>query len=209
MSHPATGSLRVLRAATLGSVAFALALSAHVVAGGRAPSMAISLGLAVACGAGCIGVTARRLGLVAMTTILGVLEVGLHYSFMWLTSGGCVTGPPTAMAPMRMVGGPAHVLTCVPIAAEGMPSVAHVPTVLMLGAHAVATLATAWALAHGERVVWLLVSAVWTVLHAVGPVLISLAKRRSVSALSAGVGRSLVALGGIGRRGPPAARLFA
>lgn len=190
----------MFRAAMLGSVAFALALSAHVVAGGTAPSMAVCLGLAMVCGGVCVGVTARRLGLVAMTTTLGLLQLGLHYSFMWLTSGGCVTGSPTGMAPMRMLGGPAQILACAPMA--------HVPTGLMLGAHAVATMATALVLAHGERVLWLLVSAVWTVFHAVGRVLVSPAKLRSQPGLIAGAGRGLVVLGGIGRRGPPAPRHF-
>ena len=208
MSHPATGSLRVFRAAMLGSVAFALALSAHVVAGGQAPSMAVCLVLEMVCGGVCLGVTARRLGLVAMTTTLGVLQLGLHYSFMWLTSGGCVTSSLTAMAPMRMLGGPAHTLACAPMAAGAMALMAHVPTGLMLGAHVVATIATALVLAHGERVLWLLVSAVWTVFHAVGRVLVSPAKLRSQPALIAGAGLGLVALGGIGRRGPPAPRLF-
>jgi hypothetical protein len=208
MSHPATGSLRVFRAAMLGSVAFALALSAHVVAGGQAPSMAVCLVLATVCGGVCVGVTARRLGLVVLTTTLGVLQLGLHYSFMWLTSGGCVTGSPTGVAPMRMLGGPAQMLACTPMAAGAMASMTHVPTGLMLGAHAVATMATALVLAQGERVLWLLVSAVWTVFHAVGRVLVSPAERRSEPGLIAGVGRGLVALGGIGRRGPPAPRLF-
>ena len=198
----------MFRAAMLGSVAFALALSAHVVAGGTAPSMAVCLVLAMVCGGVCVGVTARRLGLVAMTTTLGLLQLGLHYSFMWLTSGGCVTGSPTGMAPMRMLGGPAQILACAPMAAGTMASMAHVPTGLMLGAHAVATMTTALVLAHGERVLWLLVSAVWTVFHAVGHVLVSPAKLRSQPGLIAGAGRGLVVLGGIGRRGPPAPRHF-
>jgi hypothetical protein len=205
MSHPATGSLRVFRAAMLGSVAFALALSAHVVAGEKAPSMAVCLVLAMVCGGVCVGVTARRLGLVAMATTLGLLQLGLHYSFMWLTSSGCVAGSPTGMAPMRMLGGPAQILACAPMAAGTM---AHVPTGLMLGAHAVATMATALVLAHGERVLWLLVSAVRAVFHAVGHVLVSPAKLRSQPGLIAGAGLGLVVLGGIGRRGPPAPRHF-
>jgi len=143
-----------------------------------------------------------------MMTTLGVLQFGLHYSFMLLSSGGCVTGSPTGMAAMRMLGGPAHMLACAPMAAGAMASMAHVPTGLMLGAHVVATMATALVLAHGERVLWLLVSAVWAVFHAVGRVLVSPAKLRSRPGLIAGAGLGLLALGGIGRRGPPVPRLF-
>jgi len=209
MSHPATGSLRVLRAAMLGSVAFALSLSAHVVAGGQAPSMTICLALTMACGAVSMGLTSGRLGLPAITTTLGVFQLGLHYCLMWLASASCVAGSPVGAAPMRMHGGPAQMLTCAPMVAGAMASTAHVSTGLMLGAHAVATMATAWVLAHGERVLWLLVSAVWTVFHTVGTVLITPAKRRPKPPLTDGVGRALVALGGIGRRGPPAPRHFA
>jgi hypothetical protein len=209
MSDPATGWLRVVRAAVLGSVAFTLALSAHVVAGGQPPSMTVCLVLTMACGGVSIGVTSGRLGLAAITTTLGVFQLGLHYCLMWLASAGCGAGPHVGVAPMRMHGGPAQMLTCVPMTAEAMASTAHVSTALMLGAHAIATVATAWVLAHGERVMWLLVSAVWTVFHRVGTVLITPARRRSNPPLADGVGRALVALGGIGRRGPPAPRLFA
>ena len=209
MSDPATGWLRVVRAAVLGSVAFALALSAHVVAGGQAPSMTVCLVLTLACGEVSIGVTSGRLGLAAITTTLGVFQLALHYCLMWLASAGCVAASPVAVAPMHMHGGPAQILPCAPMAAGAMASTAHVSTVLMLAAHAIATVATAGVLAHGERVMWLLVSAVWTVFHRVGTVLITPAGRRSNPPLADGAGRALVALGGIGRRGPPAPRLFA
>ena len=128
----------------------------------------------------------------------------MHYSFMWFIPGVCVAVSPTGMAPMRMPSGPAQVLTCVPMATAGISSMAHVPTALMLGAHALATVATAWVMARGERVLWLMVSAFWTVFQPVGPVLISPQRRRAEPPLTAGVGCALVALGGIGRRGPPA-----
>ena len=170
--------------------------------------MAVCLALTVVCGAVSIGLTSRRLGLPAITTTLGVFQLGLHYCLMWLASSGCVAGSPVGAAPMRMHGGPAQMLTCAPMVAGAMASTAHVSMGLMLVAHAVATLATAWVLAHGERVLWLLVSAVWTVFHAVGRVLVSPARLRSQPGLIAGAGRGLVALGGIGRRGPPAPRRF-
>lgn len=206
MAHPSTGSLRILRAAVLGSAAFALALSAHVAAGGRAPSLAFAWVLVIACGGVSFGLTSRRLGPAAISTTLGVFQLGLHYSFMWLSSGACVAGSPAGIAPIHEHGGHAQGLSCVPMAA-GMSAVGQVPTT-MLGAHVVATVATAFALAHGERVLWLMFSAVWTAFHAVGPVLILPAKRRSEPLLTAGVGVALVALGGIGRRGPPASGLF-
>jgi hypothetical protein len=208
MAHPANGLLRVLRAALLGSVAFTLAMSAHVVAGGRTPSMAISVVLAIACVGVCLVLTARRLGVVAIATALGALQLGLHYAFMWLPSSGCVADSPTAMALTRVHGAPAQMLACEPMASGHVASMAQLPTMLMLGAHAVATLATALFLARGERVLWLLVSAAWTVFHSVGPVLILPAGRRCQPALTGGVGHALVALGGIGRRGPPALRLL-
>jgi hypothetical protein len=176
--------------------------------------MTICLVLTMACGAVSIGLTSRRLGLPAITTTLGVFQLGLHYCLMWLASAGCAAGSPVGVAPMRMQSGPAQMLTCAPMVAGAMASTAHVSAAhvsagLMLGAHAVATMATAWVLAHGERVLWLLVSAVWTVFHTVGTVLITPAKRRPKPPLTDGVGRALVALGGIGQRGPPPPRQFA
>ena len=143
MAHPSTGSLRILRAAVLGSAAFALALSAHVAAGGRAPSLAFAWVLVIACGGVSFGLTSRRLGPAAISTTLGVFQLGLHYSFMWLSSGACVAGSPAGIAPIHEHGGHAQGLSCVPMAA-GMSAVGQVPTA-MLGAHVVATVATAFA----------------------------------------------------------------
>lgn len=109
-AHPGAGLLRVSRAAVLGSVAFVLALSAHVAAGGRAPSMATSLMLALSCAFVCFVLTSRRLGLVALATTLGVLQLVLHCAFVWFTPGVCVTVSPSGGAAMRMSGGPAQVL---------------------------------------------------------------------------------------------------
>lgn len=90
-----------------------------------------------------------------------------------------------------------------PMAAAGMSSMAQMPITFMLGAHVLATVATARFMARGERVLWLMISAFWTAFQPVGPVVISSQRRRADSPLTAGVGCALVALGGIGRRGPP------
>ncbi len=206
MAHPATGLLRVFRATVLGLIAFALALSAHVAAGGRALSPASTSVLVVACIGVCLSLTSRRLGTVAIATTLGVFQLGLHYSFMWMTSARCVPGPTAGMGPMHMHGGPA-VLTCVPMAAQGMSSMAHASAGWMLGAHAVATVATAWVVARGERLLWLMVSAVLAAFKPLGPVGISPRGRPCEPSLTLGTSHGLVALGGIGRRGPPAPEL--
>lgn len=208
MAHPATGLARVSRATVLGLVAFVLALSAHLAAGGRAPSPAVACVLVVACCGVCLSLTSRRLGTLAIATTLGVFQLGLHYSFMWLTSAGCVAASAAGMAPVHAQSGGHGVLSCTQMSAQGMSSITHVSAAWMLAAHAVATVATAWVMARGERRLWLMVSAVRAVFSALGPVQILPSSRRFGPSLTLGSGRGLVALGGIGRRGPPAQGLY-
>lgn len=137
--------LRALRAVVFAATVLLLAAGAHVVAGGSLPGLPILLavGVPVACAA--VVLARRTRGLPSLVAALAVGQLVLHETFM-TTSG-------VACAPAHAGSGAGHhhqaAVTC-----DAMPSMAaasHVPSLLMLTLHAVAVLATALLLAHGER----------------------------------------------------------
>jgi hypothetical protein len=203
MGSPAAGALRVARAAAFGAVALALALIAHVAAGGSSPRpIALTFLAGVVAGVSVV-VTGRRLCVGATTLALGAVQVGLHAAFMALTpAAGCMT----VTMPVSHAGGPMSMTSC-PDGAPGwmgLPgSGAALPMVL---AHAGATVVLAVLLARGDRALWLLGTLVLPILSLrAAPRL----RRRLAPLLGCTVpalGRGRMVSSGVGRRGPPRVR---
>ena len=152
MSSPTAGALRFTRAAAFGTVAFALALLAHTVSGGPTPRPVVLTLLAVGVAAGSVLLTGRKLGAAGLMLALGGVQAGLHVAFMALAP---VAGCSTMSMPMSHHG--ATSMTLCSAGADASASMAPVSTPLvMVLAHAAATLALAVLLARGERALWLL-----------------------------------------------------
>jgi hypothetical protein len=192
---PAThGVLRLVRSAVLAAGCLGLALSAHVVGGGRPPSVPMTLVLVLALTCACVWVTARRVGPVRLGLLLGGSQIALHELFMALTQpAGCA-------GPLSMAGHSAMPAGCAAPAASVMTMRA--PTTAMVLAHVAATTGLGSALWYGERLLWAFLS--WAGVTAVR----ALPRLTSFVATvpTASVRRPRPApgpLGGVGRRGPP------
>ncbi len=145
-TSPSSGALRWVRAAVLGLSCVLLALGAHVLAGGAAPSALTLLVLAVPIGCSCVLATGTRAGPLRIGLVLAAGQVGLHEAFM-LAGAGAGCGPATAAGVMPTHG------TAAMVHCAGGPAMAG-PSTTMVGAHIAAGLATALLLAHGERLLW-------------------------------------------------------
>jgi hypothetical protein len=190
----------MLRAVALGLVAFTLGLAGHLAGGGAAPAALPSAGLAVGAMWVSIFLTGRRLGVLSLGAVLGGSQLVLHQGFTALApSTGCA-----------VLAGPDHhhvAAGLVSCADHGLQTGGHWPfsSALMVAAHVVATMLLAAVLAGGERALWFLAGLV-------GPArmprpLAQLPERRGDVAVAGGGVRllsSLDAIGGVGRRGPPA-----
>ena len=204
--------LRGLRAASLGTVGFALALVAHVAAGGAAPGPVVLLLLAGLVSLAAVLVTGTRLSLVRVGVSLTAMQVVLHEVFMWLGApAACVmsgvSAPPGG--PMGHGGGAVPLAECAGgMAHLGMGQRSTFVAAAMFGAHVAAMAVMAALLAYGDQVLWFLAGCVrplqW--LHVGLPVL------PTVRVASSGAPRILrlrYACGGVGRRGPPSPALVA
>jgi hypothetical protein len=198
MSSPAVGALRLARAVAFGTVAFALALLAHTVSGGPTPRPVVLTFLAAGVAAGSVLLTGRKRGTAAVTLGLTGVQAGLHVAFMALAP---VAGCSTMTMPMSHLPGSTSVTLC---AAGPAASVAPASTpLLMVLAHAAATLVLAVLLARGERALWLLFTLLLPALcRRVAP---ALRHRRSPCAASwvPALGGGRMVSSGVGRRGPP------
>ncbi len=201
---PTRGLWRGLRASSLGVVAFVLALSAHVAAGGVAPGPGVLLLLAGLIGLAASLLTGVRLSPLRVGVSLTAMQVVLHEAFMWLgVPGGCLMMGMSPTAGGSMSHGNRSAVECTPSLANaglGHSSVFSVTT--MVGAHIVATAVMAALLAYGERVLWFLAGFVraprW--LRVPRP---ELPTAGSASSRSPQMIRVLFPCGGVGRRGPP------
>jgi hypothetical protein len=148
MIAPANGLLRLTRAVAFASVAVVLSLVGHVAAGGRSPGTGTVLVLTAICVLPAIWLTSRRRRLPSLVAALAVGQLGLHHAFMALSGTSACHAS-----------GGGHQHGAVAISCTGMPGMAptgegsHVAPAMLL-AHALATVALAALLAHGERVVW-------------------------------------------------------
>jgi len=211
MFTPTRGLLRGLRAASLGAVGFALALVAHVAAGGAAPGPVVLLVLAGPVSLAAVLLTGTRLSPVRVGVSLSAMQVVLHQAFLWLGApAACpirgVSGPPGG--PMGHGGGTTPLVECASGMAQAMGSGSTFAATAMVGAHVAATAVMAALLAYGDQVLWFLAGCVrppqWL---RVGP-----PELPGVRVASSGAPRTLrlrYACGGVGTRGPPSPALVA
>jgi len=139
---------RLPRVVAFTAAMFALAASAHVLAGGILPQPAIVAGIAALVLAPVTILSKTRISAPAMIGLLGASQLVLHWAFDALSVSATFT--PAAGAHVHGVS------PLSPAAAALMPEHAAVPAILMLALHAAATLATALVLARGEAAVWAL-----------------------------------------------------
>ncbi len=166
MIGPVGGGVRALRTVLLTLVTLGLAAAAHRVGGGELPAAWVVLGIGAALLGPTAALTARRLTAPTLVVWLGLLEWGLHHALAALTM-------PVTSAAGAATSASGHVhagasLTPVTGAAAGASS-------SMLGAHAVATVVTALALAYAERALWAIWDALRPVLIVAAPVRVAVA----------------------------------
>jgi hypothetical protein len=206
MWSPTRGVPRVLRAATLGVVAFALALVAHVVAGGAVPGPVAMLFLAGLVALAAVLLTRARLSPIRVGVSLGAMQMVLHESFMWLSApAGCLMTGASAPAGVPMGRGsmPVPLVECATgMAHMGMGMGSPFTATAMVGAHVVATAVMAALLAYGEKVLWFLAGRGRSP-RCLGVGLPGLPALRLVSSGEPRMFGLRLACGGVGRRGPP------
>ena len=148
--RPVRGGWRLLRAGVLGGSSVLLAVGAHLLGGGSAPSAAVVALTVCLAGLVAVSVTARRCRLPLLLTVLGVEQAGLHLLFG--AASAAASCSPT-------VGSAAHGLHVGAMCASAAgPGGMAEPSLGMVLAHVAAVIATAWLLARGELWVWALVA---------------------------------------------------
>jgi hypothetical protein len=126
-----------------GTASLLLAGLAHLVGGGQLPDPGLGLLLVAATGMVAVVVTARRCRLPMLLTVLGAEQLLLH---ALLDS----SEPVVACAEPTLHGG----MVCLPVTGPAAVAVGHPLSLVMLGAHVLATVLTAWLLARGEAALW-------------------------------------------------------
>ncbi|KQU70769.1 hypothetical protein [Phycicoccus sp. Root101] len=201
MVSAGAGALRLTRALGLAVAAYGLSLAAHLVGGGSAPSPAGTGVLLFVTWWACVLVTHRRLGRVALVSVLALSQVLLHQAFLVAgTAGSCVTVVHAHAG--HLVDGASTV--CSAAGMNGMGPMSHQgPSgAAMVAAHVLAAVLLALVLARGEAAVWFLAGLVWPTPPAAAQLP---AARRPLTVLP----RLLLAVaepvvpGSVGRRGPP------
>jgi hypothetical protein len=122
-----------------------LAGLAHVAGGGRLPGVGLSLLLTAGTGAVAVVLTVRRCRLPLLLAVLGVEQLVLHLLLDASSSMDCATA-----AAMPAVHDGA--MLCQPGVAAAAAD--HPVSLVMLGAHVLATALTAWLLSRGEAALW-------------------------------------------------------
>jgi hypothetical protein len=144
----------VARTVSLGGTSLLLATGAHLAGGGRLPPTGVLAVVAFLVGLTAVTLTARRLRLGVLVAVLGIEQAVLHVVFdaASMTGAGCAPSPLGSHAATM-----AGCLGAVPGTGPGaaVPIAAALSAGrLMLIAHLVATLASAWLLARGEHWWW-------------------------------------------------------
>lgn len=194
---------------------FALALLAHLGAGGTAPGPVVLLALAGLIALTAVLITGARLTALHVAVSLAGMQVFLHEAFMRLAAPvGCsMSGmSPPSPGQMRSLGQMSHggrpALECAAgMAQAGLGEQAPFSSSAMLCAHVAATAVMAALLAYGEKVLWFLAGWVRPPLT----VRVGRSELPAVPTMTSGPPRMFgvqLACGGIGRRGPPGRGLF-
>lgn len=195
MSAPTLGATRWARAAALGVATLALAIGAHVSAGGAMPSLTVLAFLAFPMTMAAVVMTGRRCGTLLLLGSMTAAQLALHHTLM------AVTGPVSGDLQAQLASAPASAMSDSAIA-QVMVQASHW-SIPMTVTHVLATVVAAVLLARCEQAVWQLVSRLLPVLAA-EPVLIrwSPLPTLALRAMPA-LGHSEMS-GGLGLRGPPA-----
>jgi hypothetical protein len=155
---PGQGALRLIRVALFALTAVGLAMGAHL-AGGEATSPKVAL-LAVPAVMVVVNLlAARRRRLTSLLPAMAATQAILHLAFMAASGADAcrVSGGADSMAGMSGAGGQLAV-HCAPAMAPATMASGFRPSLIMLAAHAVATVMLVVLLAHGETAIWLLAS---------------------------------------------------
>jgi hypothetical protein len=199
------GALRLCRSAVLGATCLTLSLSAHVAAGGAAPSLAALAVLAVPIACVSVLLTGSRAGLPRIAVMLAATQLGLHQALMALADHPCAGAVGPLGDPMAGHGG-AAAAAC---AGSGMSSTVTMsaPSTPMVAAHVAAASIMGLALWYGDQLLWALLSRLGV--RAIIRPTLTLSPAGAAAATTAvrRVASLQEALGGVGRRGPPAAAL--
>ena len=175
MPSATTGPWRLVRAGVVASVVVALAGLAHVLGGGTLPAGVVLVALTSLVLAVCVALAGRRLGVVAVTAVLGVGQLVLHHAFTVLAATGCAAPVPSGASAADPHAGHTAAQHAGHVAGQATEHAAHVagPTTEHV-AHAGQALGTlACADPHGVAAPLLGASAM-LVLHVVATVLTAL-----------------------------------
>ncbi len=167
MTSPATGPLRALRLAAVTAVVLVLGIGAHVLAGGLMPSPVVVAVLAVLLVPAVLTATRSQVRAGRAVALLGGAQLAIHLvlhsmepvvgtaaalhvhgqdAVVAAGARAAAVGAQTGMAGMAGMAGMSG--------SGGMAAMAGL-TPAMLLAHAAGTVVTAWLLARGEAVLWL------------------------------------------------------
>jgi len=146
-------SFRLFRSGLIGSIILGLAAGGHLAGGGQLPTPAILAALCAVTMVPVAALTRFKLSLPVLTGLIGGGQAWLHWAFEAMSAE-----TPAAVSPALLSGHAGHTPESLNHEALLMAAPAHAsaPDGLMFAAHAVATLATALLLAHGERVLGVL-----------------------------------------------------
>lgn len=161
---PKHGWVRLARTGVFALVCLFLAAGAHALAGGGLPPLGVLLLACVPLWFGAFWLTARRLGAGSIGIALGLAQAALHVVFHVTTAS---TGHTAATAATAAVGHSGHAGLSGHLAHLGPATLSQStspggargdllagPSVTMVLAHVVATIACALLLSYGEDVVW-------------------------------------------------------
>lgn len=173
MTTPGAGPTRLVRAAVLTALVVVLTVVAHRLGGGASPAGFALVALTALLWPVALLATRRRLGPVALLAGLGGGQLLGHGLLGWLTgSGVSVASAPASLECLQHAAHQRLAAACLgdPIVADTLvagPAHAHAQQgtgLLMLAAHALATLAAALLVARGEQVLWRILDLVLRVL---------------------------------------------
>ncbi|TLM81012.1 hypothetical protein FDW83_17810 [Pseudarthrobacter sp. NamE2] len=143
----------LVRSSALAAVILTLAAGAHVAGGGQLPAPGILLAVLALTALVSTAATRLRLSFTSMGALLGAGQLALHELFATLSTPALATGPAAAQHGHQHGGG---VLPELVLAAGHTAPAESGPAQLMLAAHVLATLASAFLLAKGEDALWAL-----------------------------------------------------
>ncbi|MFE5835376.1 hypothetical protein [Arthrobacter sp. NPDC056493] len=141
-------SFRLFRSGLIGSIILGLAAGGHLAGGGQLPMPAILAALCAVTMVPVAALTRFKLSLPVLIGLIGGGQAWLHWAFDAMSAE---TSTAIAQAPLSGHAGHAPASLNHEALMLAGPTHESAPDGLMFAAHAVATLATALLLAHGER----------------------------------------------------------